>query len=721
MQASIIRRLLFIFFITWASPAFCETGYELWLRYEKINDQSLRQNYLKACSQVFISHSSPTITVIQNEIWIAFQSLLGKAPVITNTDKGSGLILIKQDNPLVKEIITLKEGENLGPEGFIMKSVTFKQVSRLMILAQTDQGLLYGLFQLLRMMNMQQSLSLKEPIVSIPRIKLRMLNHWDNLNRTVERGYAGNSIWNWHVLPGYIDKRYIDYARANASIGINAVVLTNVNANATVLTAIYLAKVKALADAFRPFGIKVFLTARFSAPVEFGGLKTADPLDANVRQWWKNKADEIYRLIPDFGGFLVKANSEGQPGPQTYGRNHAEGANMLAEAIGPERGVVIWRAFVYSSDIPEDRFKQSYSEFTLLDGQFSRNVLLQVKNGPIDFQPREPIHPLFGAMPKTPTMIEFQLTQEYLGFSTHLVFLAPLFKEVLNTDTYRPTKGSTVAKIVDGTAYGYAHTGMAGVSNIGSDINWTGHPFAQANWYALGRLAWNPDLTSEQIAEEWIRQTFTREKRSVDIIKDIMLRSRETIVNYMTPLGLNHIMGYGHHYGPAPWFDQASRADWNCTYFHRADKTGLGFDRTSTGSNALAQYEESIQETWSNLATTDDQWLAWFHHVPWNYTMSNGQSFWNSLALHYQAGVNGVRTMKSDWKKVESIIDSDRFRQVSMLLNVQEEEAIWWKDACLAYFSTFSGMPLPQSVEPPAHTLDYYKSLTFPYAPGNTH
>jgi alpha-glucuronidase len=448
-------------------------------------------------------------------------------------------------------------------------------------------------------------------------------------------------------------------------------------------------------------------------------LKTADPLDPLVQQWWKDKATEIYKLIPDFGGFLVKANSEGQPGPQNYGRNHVDGANMMAAAVKPFGGVVIWRAFVYSNETPEDRFKQPYAEFVPLDGQFADNVILQVKNGPIDFQPREPFHPLFGAMPKTPTMMEFQLTQEYMGFSTHLVYLAPMFKEVLDADTYRPRQGSTVARVIDGSSFGYSNTGMAGVSNIGSDLNWTGHPFAQSNWYALGRLAWDPYLSSEMIADEWIRQSFTNNSAAILTLKKMMLASHENVVNYMTPLGLHHIMGYGHHYGPAPWYNKASREDWNCTYFHRADSVGIGFDRTSKGSNALAQYATPLQQQWGNMQTAGNKWLTWFHHVPWSYNMSNGQTFWNNLALAYQQGVNGVRQMQTQWQSVRANIDEERYTQVTMLLNIQAKEAVWWKDACLSYFQTFSRMPIPASVEPPAHALDYYKQLSFPYAPGN--
>lgn len=698
-----------------------ESGYDLWLRYPQIVNAASKNQFVSLFSQVAMEANSPTKAVIRAELALAIGAALGIQPkFLSATANSKGLIIEKIQHPAVKGFFDAKTSDSIGQEGFIIHQTGTAGNAKTIITANTDIGLLYGTFHLLRLMNSQATLS-GIHILSKPGIGLRMLNHWDNLTRTVERGYAGSSIWNWHTLPDYIDQRYIDYARANASIGINAVALTNVNANATVLTPSYLQKVKALADAFRPYGIKVFLTARFSSPIEIGMLKTADPLDPQVQQWWKNKADEIYTLIPDFGGFLVKANSEGQPGPQNYGRNHADGANMMAAAVKPHNGVVIWRAFVYSSETPEDRFKQPYTEFVPLDGKFSDNVILQVKNGPIDFQPREPFHPLFGAMPKTPTMMEFQLTQEYLGFATHLVFLAPMFREVLDADTYRPRQGTTVAKVIDGSAFNYKYTGMAGVANIGSDLNWTGHPFAQANWYALGRLAWDPYISSEKIADEWIRQTFTNQTATVNTIKSIMLGSHETVVNYMTPLGLHHIMGYGHHYGPAPWYNQASREDWNCTYFHKADAKGVGFDRTSKGTNALAQYAEPLQTKWGNISTAGDKWLTWFHHVPWDYQMANGKNFWNNLGLSYQKGVEGARQMERQWTTVGSDVDAQRYKQVQMLLGIQVKEAVWWRDACLSYFGTFSNMPVPQGVEKPEFDLEYYKSLSFPYAPGNTH
>jgi len=602
-------------------------------------------------------------------------------------------------------------------EGFII-STSLLGAKKIVITANSDKGVLYGVFHFLRLLQTQQDIS-KLNIYSAPKLKLRLLNHWDNLNRTVERGYAGFSIWDWHKLPGYLDKRYIDYARANASIGINGTVLTNVNANATVLTETYLKKVAALADVFRPYGIKVYLTARFSSPIEIGELKTADPLDKDVQQWWKKKADEIYSLIPDFGGFLVKANSEGQPGPQSYGRNHADGANMLADAVASHGGIVMWRAFVYSNETPEDRHKQAYNEFVPLDGKFKSNVMVQVKNGAIDFQPREPFHPLFGAMPKTPLMMEFQLTQEYLGQATSLAYLAPLFKECMESDTYANGKGSTVAKIIDGSLNNHVLNGIAGVANIGSDINWCGHPFAQANWYALGRLSWDYNLSSEQIADEWLRMTFINDTSFLTPVKKIMLASREAVVNYMTPLGLHHLMGTGHHYGPAPWVSNLSRADWNPVYYHKADSTGIGFNRTTTGSNAVSQYAPEVAKKFENSTTCPEEYLLWFHHIPWNFKMKTGNTLWNELCRRYYTGTESIRDMQKTWITLEPKIDPDRYKQVKMLLQVQEEEAVWWRNACLLYFQTFSKLPIPSGYEKPNQTLDYYKQLRFPFAPGN--
>ncbi|HMA22452.1 MAG TPA: alpha-glucuronidase family glycosyl hydrolase, partial [Gemmatimonadaceae bacterium] len=490
----------------------------------------------------------------------------------------------------MKSLPLARDLARLGDEGYLVRATTVQGKHVIVVAGNSDVGALYGAFRLLRQVQTNGSLA-HVMIEDRPRIALRLLDHWDNLDRTVERGYAGKSLWEWARLPDSVSPRYRDYARANASLGINGTVLTNVNANAKVLTPEYLAKVAALANVFRPYGIRIYLTARFSAPIEIGGLKTADPLDSAVRAWWKAKADEIYRDVPDFGGFLVKANSEGQPGPQDYKRTHADGANMLADAVAPHGGVVMWRAFVYSNEVPADRVKQAYDEFKPLDGSFHDNVLVQVKNGPLDFQPREPFHPLFGAMPKTPLMAEFQITKEYLGQDTHLVYLGRLLEEVLRSDTYARGKGSTVARVIDGSLDGHRLTAIAGVSNIGTDRDWTGSQFNQANWYAFGRLAWDPTASSRAIADDWIRMTFSNDPRVVSRIEHMLLVSREAVVNYMTPLGLAHIMATGHHYGPGPWAD-GGRPDWTPSYYHRADTLGLGFDRTAAGrgSNAVAQY-----------------------------------------------------------------------------------------------------------------------------------
>ena len=710
-----MKRFLPLFFILLqVVTAKAEDGYRLWLRYDKIEDPARLQQYRQIVSGIYFKGTS----VAKTELVQGLEGLLAQRIPEQAMPANGCIIVARLSDKIIRPFQLNVDHSRLGPEGFALFSISRQQKKFTVITANTDAGLLYGVFHLLRLIQTRQAIG-QLSIVSVPRIRYRMLDHWDNLNRTVERGYAGISIWNWHTLPGYIDQRYIDYARANASIGINGTVLTNVNANALVLTKEYLEKIAALARVFRPYGIRVYLTARFSAPIETGGLKTADPLDEGVRKWWQEKAREIYSYIPDFGGFLVKANSEGQPGPQNYGRNHADGANMLAEALKPYGGIVLWRAFVYSNETPEDRFKQAYNEFQPLDGKFNENVLVQVKNGPIDFQPREPFHPLFGAMPKTQLAMEFQITQEYLGFSTHLVYLPVLFKEVLDAATFASGKPDKVATIIDGTASGYQLTAMAGVANIGNERNWTGHPFGQANWYGFGRLAWDHELSPEQIAEEWARQTFSNNPVAVNRIKHIMLSSREAVVNYMTPLGLHHIMGYGHHYGPAPWYDKAPRADWNPVYFHRADSTGIGFDRTATGSNALAEYSAPVRALYADLNTCPEAYLLWFHHVRWDHRMKSGRTLWQELCFKYDAGVDSVKQMQEEWNHLSGYIDNERFRQVQMLLGIQLEEARWWRNACLLYFQSFSRMPLPAGSEQPDHTLEYYKNLRFPFAPGN--
>lgn len=707
---------LFIFVSTF--PVLAESGYDLWLRYVPA-DKKMIGLYRQQIRSITIYGSSPQEEAARSELLRGLPGILQHPIQFSNTiTDGSLLAGTTSSSVLLSKNVLVSDLSKAGLEGFVITTKIINGKKCTLIIANTGTGVLYGVFHFLRLLQTGQSISSLQ-LVSAPLIKLRLLNHWDNLNRTVERGYAGASIWNWHTLPDYLDPRYVDYARANASIGINGTVLTNVNANAISLTRPYLEKAAALAAVFRPYGIKVYLTARFSAPIEIGGLTTADPLNEEVRQWWKEKVNEIYSLIPDFGGFLVKANSEGQPGPQNYNRTHADGANMLAAAVAPHKGIIMWRAFVYSSENPDDRHKQAYNDFVPLDGKFADNVLVQVKNGAIDFMPREPFHPMFGAMPQTPLMMEFQLTQEYTGQGTHLVYLAPLFKECLESDTYAKGKGSTVAKVVDGSLDDHMLSGMAGVANIGADINWCGHPFAQANWYALGRLSWNHRMSSEQIADEWLRMSFTNDNVFVADMKKMMLTSREIMVSYMNPLGLHHIMATGHHYGPGPWVSNLSRAEWNPVYYHRADSAGIGFDRTITGSNAIAQYKDQAAAAWKDPATCDEKFLLWFHHVPWNHTVKSGKTLWDELCSHYYAGADSVQWMQEQWTKQSGKIDPERYGQVMMLLNIQRKEAIWWRNACLLYFQTFSGMQIPSSFTQPDHTLDYYKQLRFPYAPGN--
>jgi alpha-glucuronidase len=695
-----------------------EDGYQLWLRYAPVVYEVRREEYRQATVALVMPGSSPTLTAARDELGRALGALLGRSPDLTDgvTRDGTVIAGTPESLPLLASLALDVELVAAGEEGYAIVHATVDGRRCTVIAANHDIGVLYGVFAWLRGLQTERPLS-ELCRTSAPRIARRMLNHWDNLDRSVERGYAGCSLWDWHQLPDHLDPRYRDYARANASVGINSTVLTNVNANALVLTQAYLRKAAALADVFRPYGIRVYLTARFSAPVELGDLDTADPLDARVVDWWKQKANEIYRIIPDFGGFLVKANSEGQPGPQDYHRSHAEGANLLANALAPHGGIVIWRAFVYDASIPEDRAKQAHDEFVPLDGKFLSNVALQVKNGPIDFQPREPYHPLFGATPATPLVAEFQITQEYLGCATHLVYLAPLFKETLCADTHARGHRSTVAKVVDGTLFGQELTAIAGVSNVGNERNWCGHLFAQANWYAFGRLAWNHQLTVEQIADEWIGMTFTNDDRFVGPVRAMMLLSREAVVNYMTPLGLHHQMAWHHHYGPGPWIT-AGRPDWTSAYYHRADAEGIGFDRSSTGSNAVAQYHAPRSEEFGTLDSCPLEYLLWFHHVPWTHELRTGRTLWNELCHRYQLGVAQVRELRRTWSRLEDWVDAARFEHVRALLAIQEKEAAWWRDACVLYFQTFSRQPIPPEVEPAAHSLDYYVNLVHRYVPG---
>ena len=617
-----------------------EDGSQLWLRYNKVNTCQVKTN-----------GQSPTIDIAVRELSDYYQG------------------------PTVTLMIDKEQKEPLINDGFIIKNDTIK--------ACNDLGLLYGAYELLRLQKednpLLRSKEFKRGIKSEPYYSLRLLNHWDNLDGSIERGYAGKSIF-WDKDQAKLSKnntqRLIEYARANASIGINGTVLNNVNASPKILTKPYLQEVKRIADILRPYGIRVYLSINFATPLALKQTKTADPLDKKVAEWWKKKAKEIYKLIPDFGGFLVKANSEGQPGPFDYNRSHADGANMLADALKPYGGIVMWRCFVYGAKHKgEDRVKQAVSEFQPLDGQFRDNVILQTKNGPLDFQPREPYSPIFDQIQKTPNMVELQITQEYLGQSRHLVYLAPMWREF----------------------FVYVHPNklraIAGVANIGDDANWCGHHFSQANWYAFGRLAWDPFLKSERIAREWLRQTFTLDKGFVEPMQRVMMESREACVNYMMPLGLHHIFSFDHHYGPEPdGFKAEYPIEWCPVYYHKADAKGIGFDRSSTGSDAVSQYREPLNKIYNDLESCPEEYLLWFHHVPWNYQMKSGLTLWQEMQEKYNSGVRDVERFCLIWDNMKPYFQNDmqRWNEVKARMDHQLENARKWRDVCLNYFGSFA-------------------------------
>ena len=628
--------LLFLASLTLTVSA--EDGHLLWLRYQPVNKATV------SCER-----QSPTIDIARQELETYYD---GKS-------------------------VTLKLDASMpDDDGYSIDGTT--------ITARRDAGLLYGAYALLR----------GEKGESHPAFSLRLLNHWDNLDGSIERGYAGNSIF-WAGGNAEANLSFItyhlslikEYARANASIGINGTVLNNVNASPKMLTTPYLKEVKRIADILRPYNIKVYLSINFATPMALGDTKTADPLDKTVIRWWQKKTKEIYKLIPDFGGFLVKANSEGQPGPGDFGRTHAEGANMLADALKeasfnkptangqqPTAGIVMWRCFVYGANHKgEDRVKQAVSEFKPLDGQFRDNVILQTKNGPLDFQPREPYSPIFDQIKLTPNMVELQITQEYLGQSRHLVYLAPMWEEFFSYVNPKSLKG------------------IAGVANIGLDRNWCGHHFSQANWYAFGRLAWNPYLKSEAIAKDWLEQTFTTDQRFVGEMTDLMMASREACVQYMMPLGLHHIFKFDHHYGPEPdGFKAHYPLEWCPVYYHKADKNGVGFDRSSKGTDAVSQYRPELARLYDNIETCPENLLLWFHHVPWDYKMKDGSTLWESMQAAYHTGVLEVENMQVVWRyKMRHFIDEQRWREVDERLQHQVENAREWRDVCLKYFGQF--------------------------------
>lgn len=685
MKTSLIKLFFVVTAVLFSATLRAEDGYDLWLR--------------KAPAK--------PVTVSPNK----------KGMVIDIAERE--LIDNWQGKPNTKIQLVSTKDKAIKGDGF--------KINGNVISANTDLGLLYGAYDLLRRMAGGQS---TDNILSNPSYQRRILNHWDNPTGNIEHGFAGKSIF-WRnekdsvtVNAGDIS-RWKDYARLNASIGINGAVVNNVNAQPMMLSAPYLKKYAAIANAMRPYGVKIYMAPNFASPIRQGGLKTADPLDPEVIKYWQAKAKEIYALIPDFGGFLIKANSEGQPGPQDYKRTHVDGANMLADALKPYGGIVMWRAFVYAPNDP-DRAKQAVQEFMPFDGQFRDNVIIQVKNGPVDFQPREPFSPLFGAMKKTSVMPEFQIMQEYLGQAKHLVFLSTMWEECLKSDTYQAGAGSTVGKVTDGSIYPQKYTAIAGVSNIGLDSNWTAHPFAAANWYAFGRLGWDNTLASAQIADEWLKLTFapvTDEGKAAMAaknwdagflapVKKMMLESREAAVNYMMPLGLHHQFSSYDHYGPGSWYaPPRTRADWTPPYYHKADKQGVGFNRTKTGTDAVSQYHEPLNTTYSTLGSIPEIYLLWFQHVPWTYKMKSGRTLWDELCIKYDTGVKQVRQFQVVWDMAQPFVDKERFENVQSRLRIHARDAQVWKDGSILYFQTFSGMPIPYEVERPVRDLSYIQSV----------
>ena len=612
-----------------------------------------------------------------SNLWLRMQHETNTAKIETNDKSATGKTAANELTAFWKggDVTLKKDGKMPDNDGFsISKSA---KDGSIVVKARRSVGLLYGAYELLRMQQ-TGNVSLKE--TSTPAFEYRILNHWDNPDGSVERGYAGKSIWKWEEIDGNegtmsldLKERLTTYARANASIGINGIVINNVNASPSILSLEYIKKVKVIAGLLRPYGIKTYVSVNFASPMVLDGLETADPLNIEVRAWWKKKAKEIYKEIPDFGGFLVKANSEGQPGPGDYHRTHADGANMLAEALAPHKGIVMWRSFVYGNHEGEDRVKQAVTEFKSLDGKFAKNVILQSKNGPLDFQPREPYAPIFDQMKHTPMWAELQITQEYLGQSLHLVYLAPMWKEFFSFVNPKQLRG------------------IAGVANTGDDKNWCGHPFSQANWYAFGRLAWNPELASDSIAREWLVQTFTHDTAFVNPMTEVMEASREACVDYMMPLGLHHIFKADHHYGPEPQGAYPHfPIEWCPVYYHKADTAGVGYDRTRTGSDAVSQYRAPYNELYDNIETCPEEYLLWFHHVSWNYKMKNGKTLWQNLCAHYNRGVSEAERFAAVWQTMRPYVDEERFNHVSRLMVEQVDNAKEWRNVCLGYFSAFS-------------------------------
>jgi alpha-glucuronidase len=695
--------------ICFGGAARAEDGHEAWLRYHALPAGQIAR-YAPMTVTLVAGRASPTLDAAARELRLGLSGLLRKAPASARAVSADGAVVIgtAASSPVIAGLrLDLSAA---GKEGFVLRTMTVNGHKATVIAANSDIGVLYGAFAFLRRLQTAQPIDALN-VADAPRLMVRVLNHWDNLDGSIERGFAGASLWRWQTLPAYRDPRYREYARLNASIGINGAVLNNVNTSAQSLTEGYIEKTAALAEEFRPYGVKVWMAPRFSAPQEIGGLKTSDPLDPQVRAWWKAKVEEIYKAIPDFGGFLVKANSEGQPGPQDYGRSHSDGANMYADLLAPHGGIVMYRAFVYDDpgkDWHLDRVAEAYRIIKPFDGQFRDNVLVQEKEGPLDFQPREPFAPLFGAMPKTNMAVEFPVTKEYTGQGVDLTYTGFMYEQIYRSDTFAHGPGSTVVKIVMNQKL----TGSAGVANIGNDRNWTGSIFNQANWYAYGRFAWNPESSARAVGEEWVRQTFGNDPKTVTTAVDILMASWPAMMDYQSPIGLTfqELDRFNTHYGPWPWLDSPRRSDWADVYFNRADDVGLGVDRSHTGYNTAAQYNSPLKEQFDNIATTPEEFLLWFHHVPWDFSMKSGRSMWEELQYTYSHGVAGVETMQKQWATLRGKVDDERFTAVTQYLVMQHRDAVWFRDASLAYFQTFAKRPFTGGYKP-KYPLDYYKNL----------
>ncbi len=648
--------LSIIFIVSIFGSAKADNGYRLWLKYDKIDNMAYLQSCRKTIKALNIAGQSVILRTAQEELHRGLEGLLAsRLPVIHGGEIAAGSVIagtpatvaILKSNKWQRSLAKLTKG------GYIIQQVNIGGNPCILIASNEDIGVLYGVFHFLRLLQTQSDLK-NIKVSSSPKLQWRILNHWDNLDGSVEQGFAGSSIWKWNNLPNKIDPRYKVYARANASIGINGVVLNSVNANPKIISKEYLVKVAALADVFRPYGIHVFLAVNFASPELLGKLNTSDPLNTGVKQWWTDKVDEIYKLIPDFGGFLIKVGYEGQPSPMDHHRTPLEGANMMAGILASHGGIMMWRVDTRKMSQDKDQAKLPYNNFTQFDGKFYSNVILQIKYGPLDFQPRIAFSPLLGAMPHTNEMVEFQITQE-----------------------------------IDGSLQGQQLTGMTAVANVGDDTDWTGYIFGQANWYAFGRVAWDYELSAKEIANEWINMTLTHNGKAIKTILEIMMGSREVLVNYETPLGLNLLCDYT-HYSPGPWVREK---------FTQVDHSGLGFDRTDKGSNAVAQYFPGARNIFANLHTCPENLLCYFHHVPWNYKMKSGRTFWEELCYKYYSGVKDVRQMQQEWNSLNGKIDPEIFTNTNELLKGQYEKAREWKEACLNYFKGFSGLPVPSQYQ----------------------